>query len=166
MIDINKLRNRWWDLIREMRAKDFLERQQQLQDTRSSESSSESWEENLVEAVAPLGKHVDHVLVADPLILETCFETSYPLHRAVLDDDEKTIHVLHHADGEPCLSSFVEPSLLGIADSIHLRAFDSLSPLQLAVYVDKPQLVKTLYDASPLCDSQGRTALMLAAKMR
>jgi ankyrin repeat protein len=40
-----------------------------------------------------------------------------------------------------------------------------LSPLQLAVYVDKPQLAIVLYDASPLCDSQGRTALMLAAKM-
>ena len=124
-IDINKLRNRWWDLIREKRAKDFLERQEQLQDTWSSESS-ESWEEDLVETVAP-DKHTDHVLV-DPLILETCVESSYPLHRAVLDDDERTIRVLRQADdGEPWLGSFVEPRLLGIADSVHLRAFDVLS---------------------------------------
>lgn len=37
-IDINKLRNRWWDLIREKRAKDFLEQQRQLEDTHHHQS--------------------------------------------------------------------------------------------------------------------------------
>jgi ankyrin repeat protein len=164
-VDMEKLRNRWWDLIREKNNRDYEERQRKVEElsmSSSSESSSEEWEEDLVET-SPPDKEPEHSVV-DPTVLETCLESLYPLHQAVKEDDEKAVRLLLQ---EGTYDSFVDLSQLGISDSSNDDIFDSFSPLFLAVYLDKPQLVKVLCDASAnvQANANGRTALMLAAHM-
>jgi len=169
-VDMTKLRNRWWELVREKNLKDFEERQRKLEEksTSSSSVSTESWEEEPVETIPP---HVEpeHVPV-DHTVLEACLESSYPFHRAIMEDDEKAIQLLLQQEGsEAWLASFVDSSQLGLMVSTNTADVTSFSPLMLAVHLDKPQLlVKALYDSSPVTactDSHGRTALMLAAAM-
>jgi hypothetical protein len=76
--DINKLRNRWCDLLHEKRVNDSLERQLEEEDDMvlipSSESSGEPLKEDLVETAFRDNQ---------------ALESSFPLHRAVFEDDEK-----------------------------------------------------------------------------
>lgn len=164
-VDMEKLRNRWWDLIREKNNRDYEERQRKLEElsvSLSSESSSEEWEEDLVETTTP--DEEPKPSVVDPTVLETCLESLYPLHQAVKEDDEKAVRLLLQVG---TYDSFVELSQLGISDSSNDDTFNSFSPFFLAVYLDKPQLVKVLCEASAnvQANANGRTALMLAAHM-
>ena len=171
-IDITKLRNRWWDLVREKRIKDsqqaLLERERQTTneyEVASSSSSSISWDESPVELVSSIQESQRLVTHTDPHVLMSYRESSHPLHRAVMEDNQRFIReLLLHGDSS-WIASSVEPRELGITESIHLRAADTFSPLQLAVYLDKPHLIQMLHEDTEVIDSHGRTALMLAAEL-
>ena len=173
--DMTRLRNRWWQLLREQNVREKQQGSDEessdssLPDDESSKAESSSWDETLVETKSfHLVDELTHPCV-DPNVLQSWLESScFPLHRAVMENDEKAVRMLLiHQDKEAWISSFVNASQLGIKSE---SALDSFSPLLLAVYLNKPHLVKLLADAScniPRADSSsdGQTALMLAAEM-
>jgi ankyrin repeat protein len=166
-VDMTKLRNRWWQVLREqnVREKQKLEEENDSSDNESHGGNveSSSWDKTVVETKSFHPVEPKHPCV-DPNVLQSWLSSSFPLHRAVMQNDEKAIRILlTQQDKEAWIESFVEASQLGINIE---SALDSFSPLLLAVCLNKPHLVKLLAEASPAdLSSNGPTALMLAAEM-
>ena len=153
--DMTKLRNRWWKLVREQSIKNHYK---ESEEECTLSESIESWD--LVETIRQSEPEKQSV---DPRILDTfCLESSHPLHCAVMENNEKTIQVLLQQN-DSWAESLVEPSQLGIHVASSAPMVRAFSPLLLAVYLDKSQLIKTLYNASSA--TYCTAALLLAAEM-
>jgi ankyrin repeat protein len=167
--DMTKMRDRWWQVLKEKRTRDIEEalrqqREEQCEDTASEEPSvvhdndSESDESSVEEEQGQVN-------------LVHYNESPHPLHKAIIDDDEHAVRQLLHRHSDKRENIFISVSRrqLGLAVSTKLLSDDLFSPLHLAVYLDRPHVLRTLLSDSilvKLAESSSRsTALMLAAEL-
>lgn len=161
-LDMRKMRDRWWQVVKEKRARDaeeFLQRQRDAQCDETASEQSSYCDESVDSDKDEESEVKQHVFAYD--------NVNFPLHRAIIDDDDQAVRRLLQQQREELFAP-VSRRQLGLAVSMKLFSEGKFTPLHLAVYLDRPHLLRTLLGDTGLvkaAESMDFTPLMLAAEL-
>ena len=167
-VDINRMRDRWWTLLRQKRERDALlaEQQKVEESIKTSDDDTLPYEqEHTDESDTDTDEEYP-----EPNEMEQYRDSSYPLHEAILAGDEPAIRGLLATQNVAELCAPVPLAMLPHRSTGKISTTERFSPLQLAVYLDKPHIVKILLlsqepGKTKPTEGSRQTPLMLAAKM-
>eukprot|EP00978_Attheya_sp_CCMP212_P004603 scaffold10034_cov53-Attheya_sp.AAC.6 len=187
--NIGKLRDRWWEILRDKQNRDKEKEQLDLLQESNQQSTSSSEDEELATSVSSStssesSESSTSTSLDDPSLSSddgSCSSdedlytsTVSPLHAAIYNDD---ITALTRLLALPQTNDF----FLGL-DSFHMEPptppllsadTTAFSPLQFAIFLDRPHLIKVILDSDAVrpslstiaADKYSRTPLMLASEL-
>lgn len=166
--NMDKMRDRWWNLTAERRTRDMKQFLDEHNETDSKSSDTSSLAQSLAELVPFLQEEHQYHSMATTLptaLLNDYLAYDFPLHRAVMDGDEVVVRGLLALNHE---AHFVSQEQLGLDPLRELQSTNgTLSAIQLAVYLDRPRFLQLLLSADTYApkDPCHRNPLMLAIEL-